>query len=73
MTEEDEAFDELETYLKTQKTIATGVTSGWQDLSDEEILKIIDDCTTDDGSYTLWTNSFKVARAVAQSLKEKNA
>jgi hypothetical protein len=72
MNEEDQGFKDLENYLQTQKNIATGVTSGWKDLSDAEILKIVDEHTVEDGSYTVWTNSFKVAKEVSQLLKEKN-
>ena len=45
----------------------------WVGLTDDEIEKIVDLNTSDDGGFDIWCDGIAVARIVCAKLKEKNA
>jgi hypothetical protein len=45
----------------------------WVGLTDDEINKIVDLNTSDDGGFDIWCDGIAVARIVCAKLKEKNA
>ena len=44
----------------------------WQGLTDDEIEKIVDLNTSDDGGFDIWCDGIAVARIVCAKIKEKN-
>ena len=76
MTEEDEAFNEIERMSKVKQTLVKAQLDKpvrtWVGLTDEEITKVVDSMPRGINGWMSDWDLYEYARAIEAKLKEKN-